>query len=286
MLQRIVPEGRDTGTDGYDKGDPREDGGRPAAVGGGSLPSPLRTVPLLTPCPGAEAAKAPGALPAESGCPARGKRRIPAMRAGALHCHDLKQYISLAPSPDTVPRCCCSELPADTALSWLFAPPPPINPAGLPSWTVARLPGFPGGFPHGREAPLGTGTSPCPEPALEQCCWMAEPVGTLSHTGNHPGAAHPSCVALSPLPTSSLCAYICLHLDRARNTYAAVNTSVCKYTSGETVNDGCFVSGRSTHIPNQEKRLGDAPADSVRRGVPLPPPAPLPAPGGAAQRGW
>lgn len=38
------------------------------------------------------------------------------------------------------------------------------------------------------------------------------------------------------------------------------------------------------HIPNQEKRLGDAPADSVRRGVPLPPPAPLPAPGGAARR--
>lgn len=24
----------------------------------------------------------------------------------------------------------------------------------------------------------------------------------------------------------------------------------------------------------------------IRRGVPLPPPAPLPAPGGAAQRGW
>lgn len=46
------------------------------------------------------------------------------------------------------------------------------------------------------------------------------------------------------------------------------------------------VSQAGAHIPNQEKRLGDAPADSVRLGVPLPPPAPLPAPGGAAQRGW
>lgn len=44
------------------------------------------------------------------------------------------------------------------------------------------------------------------------------------------------------------------------------------------------LSRPGAHIPNQEKRLGDAPADSVQRGVPLPPPAPLPAPGGAARR--
>lgn len=42
------------------------------------------------------------------------------------------------------------------------------------------------------------------------------------------------------------------------------------------------LSRPGAHIPNQEQRLGDAPADSVQRGVPLPPPAPLPAPGGAA----
>lgn len=116
-------------------------GDAPQPREGGSRPSALRTVRLLTTCPAAEAAKAAWALPAESRCRGRGKCCTPAMGAGKLHCPDLKEYISFASSPDTVPRRCCSEPPADIALAGLFTP--QINPASLPPWTVTRLLGFP-----------------------------------------------------------------------------------------------------------------------------------------------
>lgn len=169
---------------------------------------------------------------------------------GALRCRDLKKHIPLAPSPDTVPRCRCRELPADTALSSLLAPhkscQPPLPDGG-------RAAGIP---THTREFPRSLGRA---HPHGRSRLWRDAADGRLrgyavTHTG---GTQEPLIQLRTPVPlpaaASSLCAHTNTHTHGASGAHSAVNTTLCTDTSGETGDDGCFISAGSTHTKSGAK---------------------------------
>lgn len=116
---------------------------------------------------------------------------------------------------------------------------------------------------------------------------MAGSLGTLIHTGGTQEPLIPAAHPCAPSPAADI-QPLSVHVHA--HTRGEERPHHCKYEFyvhiyQEKRGMTAALSRPGAHIPNQEKRLGDASADSVQRGVPLPPPAPLPAPGGAARRG-
>lgn len=153
------------------------------------------------------------------------------MGAGALRCRDLKKRIPLAPSPHTVPRCCCRELPADTALSSLFAPHKSRQSPLLDGGKAAGIP------THTREFPWPRG-----------CAWDGH-IHTLgagsggmlldgrvrgyaATHGRHPRAAHPSCAPSAPVAVAGiqpLCVHVHAHTRGEEHPHRCKYQAMCTY---------------------------------------------------------